>query len=112
MNNEVNINLRKFLDKRLPENILKGLERCGQYIENETKENIVKYEAVDTGTLKGSIKHTVDEKNYAVYVGTSVEYAAVVHEGRLGLGGRPYLMDVADKNVNEIVEQFRKGAEL
>lgn len=31
---------------------------------------------VDTGRLRNSISHAVDEKEKAVYIGTNVEYAA------------------------------------
>ena len=77
MDNEVVINLQKVIDKLLPEAILKGLERVGQEIENETKLNTV---PVDDGPLRASITHQIvgDDK---VEIGSNLEYAPYVHEG-------------------------------
>lgn len=77
MDNEVVINLQKVIDKLLPEAILKGLERVGQEIENETKTNTV---PVDDGQLRASITHQIVGDD-TVEIGSNLEYAPYVHEG-------------------------------
>jgi hypothetical protein len=55
-------------------NKLKALEQCGL-----TGENFAKLLCqVDTGNLRNSITHTVDEGGDAVYIGTNSEYGAYV----------------------------------
>lgn len=49
-----------------------GMEAIGLTAEKHAKENC----PVDTGRLRNSISHEVDQKD--VYIGTNVEYAAAV----------------------------------
>lgn len=51
---------------------LRALESCGLTGENYAKKAV----PVDTGNLRNSISHRVDESEKAVYIGTSNEYAA------------------------------------
>ena len=48
-------------------------------------------QSVDTGNLRNSITHTVDEEEPAAYIGSNVEYAAYVElgTGKYVSGGRP-----------------------
>lgn len=50
----------------------KALETCGLVAEGYAK----KLAPVDTGNLRNSISHKVDDGEPAVYIGTNVEYAA------------------------------------
>ena len=60
--------------------ILRGLEKCGLVAEGYAK----KLCPVDTGTLRNSITHVVDEGGDAVYIGTNSEYGAyVIHKRNL-----------------------------
>lgn len=67
--------------------VLKALERCGSEAEGYAKDLC----PVDTGALRNSISHKVDESERAVYIGTNNEYAAYVElgTGRYYPGGRP-----------------------
>ena len=69
--------------------LLRGLEKCGLAAEGYAK----KLCPVDTGNLRNSITHVVDEDEPAVYIGTNVEYAPYVELGTgiyaEGGGGRP-----------------------
>ncbi len=67
--------------------VLRALEKCGLVAEGYAK----KLCPVDTGSLRGSITHTVDEAEPAAYVGTNSEYAAYVElgTGKYYSGGRP-----------------------
>lgn len=56
---------------------LKALEECGMVAEGYAKE----LAPVDTGNLRNSISHTVDDSEKAAYIGTNVEYAAYVELG-------------------------------
>ena len=83
----------KFTDnsKEVSDNIkaalLRGLETCGLVAEGYAK----KLAPVDTGNLRNSITHTVDEEEPAAYIGSNVEYASYVclGTGKYVSGGRP-----------------------
>ena len=55
----------------------RALERCGLQAEGYAKDLV----PVDTGALRNSINHKVDEGEKAAYVGTNSEYAAYVEFG-------------------------------
>lgn len=60
--------------------LLQGLEKCGLVAEGYAK----KLCPVDTGNLRNSITHVVDEGGDAVYIGTNSEYGAyVIHKRNL-----------------------------
>lgn len=67
----------------------RALEVCGLTAEGYAK----KLCPVDTGNLRNSISHLVDQEELAAYVGTDVSYAAYVELGTgiytQGGGGRP-----------------------
>ena len=66
-----------------------ALAKCGLVAEGYAK----KLQIPDTGNLRNSITHVVDEDEPAVYIGTNVEYAPYVELGTgiyaEGGGGRP-----------------------
>lgn len=66
---------------------LRALERCGEQAEGYAKD----LAPVDTGNLRNSISHAVDDTEIAAYIGTNVEYG-VYQELGTGIyaeGGRP-----------------------
>ena len=67
--------------------LLRGLETCGLVAEGYAK----KLAPVDTGNLRNSITHTVDEEEPAAYIGTNSEYGVYVEmgTGKYVSGGRP-----------------------
>lgn len=67
--------------------LLRGLEKCGLVAEGYAK----KLCPVDTGNLRNSITHMVDEREPAAIIGTNNEYAAYVclGTGKYADGGRP-----------------------
>ena len=69
--------------------VLRSLEKCGLTAEAYAK----KLCPVDTGALRNSISHAVDDGEPAAYVGTNSEYAPYVELGTgtyaEGGGGRP-----------------------
>ena len=67
--------------------LLRGLEKVGLVAEGYAK----KLCPVDTGNLRNSITHTVDEEEPAAYIGSNVEYASYVclGTGKYAEGGRP-----------------------
>lgn len=67
--------------------LLRGLEKCGLVAEGYAK----KLCPVDTGNLRNSITHTVDEQEPVAIIGTNNEYAAYVElgTGKYAEGGRP-----------------------
>lgn len=66
--------------------IVRALERCGMQAEGYAKD----LAPVDTGNLRNSISHRVNEREKTVYVGTDAEYAAYVElgTGKYAEGGR------------------------
>lgn len=67
--------------------VLRALEKCGLTAEGYAKILC----PVDTGELRNSITHQVDEGEPAVYIGSASEYAAYVElgTGKYYPGGRP-----------------------
>lgn len=67
--------------------VLRALERCGSQAEGYAKD----LAPVDTGNLRNSISHKVDESEPAVYIGSNVTYAPYVElaTGIYAEGGRP-----------------------
>jgi phage gpG-like protein len=63
--------------KAMKEQVALGLESIGQEAEGYAKDDV----PVDTGRLRNSIAHTVDNAEQAVYIGTNVEYAPYVEYG-------------------------------
>lgn len=57
--------------------LLRGLEKCGLVAEGYSK----KLCPVDTGNLRNSITHVVDEQEPAAIIGTDSEYGAYVELG-------------------------------
>ena len=69
--------------------VLRALERCGEQAEGYAKDLC----PVDTGQLRNSITHAVDDGEQAAYIGSNMEYAPYVELGTgiytEGGGGRP-----------------------
>lgn len=67
--------------------LLRGLEKCGLVAEGYAKRLC----PVDTGNLRNSITHVVDEQEPAAIIGSNNEYAAYVclGTGKYADGGRP-----------------------
>lgn len=86
MNIEFTDNSKEVL-AAMQEAALRALEKCGLTAEGYAK----KLCPVDTGNLRNSITHQVDEEEPAVYIGTNSEYAAYVElgTGQYYPGGRP-----------------------
>lgn len=78
--------------------VLRALERCGSQAEGYAKD----LAPVDTGNLRNSISHKVDESEPAVYIGTNVSYAPYVElaTGIYAEGGRPTPWVYQDDNGN------------
>lgn len=77
---------------------LRALERCGMEAEGYAKDLV----PVDTGRLRNSISHKVDDGEAAVYIGTNVSYAPYVElaTGIYAEGGRPTPWVYQDENGN------------
>lgn len=79
----------KEVSAAIKEALLRGLEKCGLAGEGYAKRLC----PVDTGNLRNSITHAVDEDEPAAYIGTNSEYAPYVELGTgkyaEGGGGRP-----------------------
>lgn len=69
------------------EAVQRALERVGEQAEGYAKD----LAPVDTGQLRNSISHAVDESEPAVYIGTNLEYAPCVElgTGQYNPQGRP-----------------------
>ena len=78
--------------------VLRALERCGEQAEGYAKD----LAPVDTGNLRNSISHTVDEDEPAVYIGSNTSYAPYVElgTGKYTEGGRPTPWVYQDDNGN------------
>ena len=80
--------------------LLRGLEKCGLTAERFAK----KLAPYDTGNLRNSITHEVDDGEPAVYIGTNVEYAPYVCLGTIHMNAQPFLKPA----VNDHKDEYRK----
>ena len=88
--------------------LLRGLETCGLVAEGYAK----KLAPVDTGNLRNSITHTVDEEEPAAYIGTNVEYAPYVCLGTIHMKAQPFLKPAVADHANtyrKIIEKELKN---
>ena len=96
----------KFTDnsKEVSDNIkaalLRGMETCGLVAEGYAK----KLAPVDTGNLRNSITHDVDDGEPAAYIGTNVEYAPYQELGTIHMKAQPFLKPA----VNDHKDEYRK----
>ena len=85
----------------------RGLEAIGLVAEGHAK----KETPVDTGRLRNSISHAVDDT--AAYIGTNVEYAPYVELGERGRDGKHMLQRAATEHTAEykrLMEDSMKNA--
>ena len=88
--------------------LLRGLETCGLVAEGYAK----KLAPVDTGNLRNSITHDVDDGEPAAYIGTNVEYAPYVCLGTIHMKAQPFLKPAVVEHANEyrkIIEKELKN---
>ena len=98
--------------KEISENIksalLRGMEKCGLTAERFAK----KLAPYDTGNLRNSITHTVDDGEQAAYIGTDVEYAPYVCLGTIHMNAQPFLKPAVADHANtyrKIIEKELKN---
>lgn len=87
--------------------IERGLEAIGLTAEGHAK----KETPVDTGRLRNSISHAVEDR--AAYIGTNVEYAPYVELGARGRDGKHMLQRAAAEHTDEykrLMEDSMKNA--
>ena len=87
------------------EAIARALEAIGIQAEGDVAE----LAPVDTGRLRDSITHEVDESEEAVYVGTNVEYAAYQEYGTSKMKPHPFFKPGIMNNLEtykSIAKQF------
>lgn len=78
------------------------LEAIGQDAASTAANVLTETNTIDTGRLKNSISHAVDDPETCVYIGTNVEYA-IYHEfgtGKYVAGGRSTPWSYQDKDGN------------
>lgn len=100
-------NSKEFSDN-IKEALLRGLETCGLVAEGYAK----KLAPVDTGNLRNSITHEVDDGEPAVYIGTNVEYAPYQELGTINMDANPFLKPAVADHANEyrkIIEKELKN---
>ena len=87
---------------------VRALEKCGLTAEGYAK----KLAPVDTGNLRNSITHEVDDGEPAAYIGTNVEYAPYVCLGTIHMKAQPFLKPAVADHANEyrkIIEKELKN---
>ena len=87
---------------------VRALEKCGLTAEGYAK----KLAPVDTGNLRNSITHDVDDGEPAAYIGTNVEYAPYQELGTIHMKAQPFLKPAVAANANtyrKIIENELKN---
>ena len=88
--------------------LLRGLETCGLAAEGYAKKLV----PVDTGNLRNSVTHDVDDGEPAVYIGTNVEYAPYQELGTINMDANPFLKPAVADHANtyrKIIEKELKN---
>ena len=88
--------------------LLRGLEKCGLTAERFAK----KLAPYDTGNLRNSITHEVDDGEPSVYIGTNVEYAPYQELGTINMDANPFLKPAVADHANtyrKIIENELKN---
>ena len=107
MSVEVHDNSKEISDN-IKSALLIGLEKCGLTAERFAK----KLAPYDTGNLRNSITHTVDEDEPAAYIGTDVEYAPYQELGTINMDANPFLKPAVADHANtyrKIIEKELKN---
>lgn len=91
----------EFFKNALPDQIARALEAIGLTAEGHAKAEC----PVDTGRLRNSISHAVDDNS--AYIGTNVEYAPHVELGTSRQKAQPYLRPAASEHSDEYKEITR-----
>lgn len=79
------------------------LEAIGIHVEGEAKDELENDpRRIDTGNLRNSITHAVDDGEPAVFVGTNVEYGIYVHEGTQRMAPNRFLKNAVERNEAQI----------
>lgn len=94
--------------KAMDAEILKALETVGGFIRSEATDELENSpRRVDTGRLKGSITHEVNQNEASVIVGTNVEYAIYVHEGTRRMTPNRFLRNAVERNEDQIEKKIK-----
>ena len=107
MNVQITDNSEKIIEA-MQQATVRALEKCGLTAEGYAK----KLAPVDTGNLRNSITHEVDDGEPAAYIGTNVEYAPYVCLGTIHMKAQPFLKPAVADHANEyrkIIEDELKG---
>lgn len=89
---------RKSIEKALSNAEKVVLLGIGEYVEGQAK----LLTPVNTGNLRGSISHQVNESNQSVMIGTNVEYAVYQEKGTSKQEAQPFLTPAVENNVANI----------
>ena len=88
--------------------VLRGLEACGMTAETYAKQDC----PVDTGRLRNSIAHAVNEAEKAAYIGTNVEYAPYQEMGTArGVTAKHFLKNAAANHSEEYINLIKSSLE-
>lgn len=109
------------IKKEYDERLETVLEAIGQEAEGNAKKEITEmiYDTPEspnykrTGRLRNDITHEVHKSEGAVYIGNSVKYAILVHNGTRRMKARRYLKNAVIKYKDEykaIAEKLLKGS--
>ena len=83
------------------------LEALGIEAEGNAVEEITNLGAVDTGRLRGSITHAVDDDS--AIIGTDVEYGVYVEMGTYKMQARPFLRNAIENYVDDYKNIVQAG---
>lgn len=101
---EVRADNREAIANAIDRALVAALEEIGLVAEGYAKRAC----PVDTGRLRNSITHIVDEGTRHVIIGTNVEYAQYVELGTVHQKAQPFLKPAAEDHASTYSSIFRK----
>lgn len=100
-------NTQKIIEEK-NQAVLRALEIIGQTVENDA----AGLAPVDTGNLRNSITHDVDETSHIVAIGTNVEYAPYQELGTRRMEaaneGRGFLRPAVEDNIGKLQDILKQ----
>lgn len=94
---EVREDNRQAIANAIDKALMRGLEKVGLVAEGYAKRLC----PVDTGRLRNSITHQINDSEKSVYIGTNVEYAPHVELGTYKASAHPFLAPAAQDHAAE-----------
>jgi hypothetical protein len=101
------------IDASFPDRVNRGIRKQVLISEGDAKVNIVKYDAIDTGNMLGSVRGEMTgfqsgQVTVSAESGKGYPYPAAVNFGTIHMAPRPFWSDMEAKAESEFADTVRR----